>query len=82
VWLTTLALFASGGARLKALIITNGILPEEKPVVIGLLIIASALVVASLVVSIRSRAWGAVVMTLLCVAALSGAFIYSARAWR
>jgi hypothetical protein len=82
VWLATFAFIASVGALLMALITTGGILPDEKPMLIGLLVIASVLIVASFVVNIRSRAWGAVLFTALCVAALSGAFIYSARAWR
>lgn len=81
-WLVTLSFLASGGIWLKAAIVSSGIIDDEKVTVIGMLVIASALLVSSVVANLKGRRIGNLIGSAVSCSMLVSAFVLVARGWR
>lgn len=81
-WPTTLAFLASGATILKALLVSDGILDDEKTVLVAMLLLTPGLLVSSVVVNVRRRRSGALVMNVLSLFLLAIAVLLAVRGWR
>ncbi len=81
-WLTILAFLASVGVALKALLVSDGIIWDEKATVALMLVLASGLLLSSLVVNVKRRKIGSIVTNVVALFLLGAAFVLAARGWR
>jgi hypothetical protein len=70
------------GALGKALLVSGGIIWDEKATVVLMLAMASTLVIASIVVNARRRKVGGIVTDGVSLLMTIGAFVFAARGWR
>ncbi|HEV2292465.1 MAG TPA: hypothetical protein VGR35_01335 [Tepidisphaeraceae bacterium] len=81
-WLTIVAFLTSIGVAAKALLVSDGIIWDEKATVVLMLALAAGLNVWSVVVNIRRSNAGGILANLLSLFLLAFGFILAAHGWR
>jgi hypothetical protein len=81
-WLTVFAFLTSWGILSKAYLVVDGILGDEKPTVVLMLVLASVLDVCSLIANVMKRSAAGIVITVVSFTMLGGAVAIVVHSWR